>query len=155
MRPYLNWGFSLDKIGLLLNEKTYFLEALDKYEIASNKYHLALDKDEDLNKSYGNLLSNWALTLMSLAKLSTGKQKDQFLSEAEKKISDFQRLGFGARLYNVACYYAILGKRDEALELLNTSLNNNEIDVAYVKKDEDWKDFLNDPEFKAIIGQYS
>lgn len=58
-----------------------------------------------------------------------------------------------AHLYNVACYEALLGRRDDALAHLRRSVESEPRAAAWARKDEDFASLAGDPEFLAITGQ--
>jgi len=58
----------------------------------------------------------------------------------------------GIVVYNTACASALLGDRDRMLELLRRALELGFTNtLAWVKGDPDFKDYHDDPDFKAIV----
>jgi hypothetical protein len=48
----------------------------------------------------------------------------------------------------------VIGDRKSALRVLGESLAKSEITVAFVSKDEDWKSYLEDIDFKNLLMKY-
>jgi adenylate cyclase len=58
----------------------------------------------------------------------------------------------GLVIYNAACASALLGERDLMLTLLRLALERGFTNtVTWVKGDPDFRDFQDDPEFRAIV----
>ena len=54
--------------------------------------------------------------------------------------------------YNLACYYALAGNRDEALDHLRSSLRLGNHD-AWIAHDPDLRSLHGDPEFEVIVAE--
>jgi hypothetical protein len=52
--------------------------------------------------------------------------------------------------YNLACSYALVGKKKEALKALRTSIEMGYCDFAHLRKDADLKSLHEDPEFQSM-----
>lgn len=61
----------------------------------------------------------------------------------------------GSGIYNLSCLYSLRKEKEKALELLEKSLQNKEIEVNHVNGDKDWDNFKKDEDFKKIIKKYS
>lgn len=74
-----------------------------------------------------------------------------------KQVSEkFEKaIELGACYYNLACLNTLISYKDNALFYLNNNLANKEIEIDYVKKDKDWKNYLEDENFKEKISLYS
>lgn len=55
----------------------------------------------------------------------------------------------------MSCVYALLRNKEEAICYLDKSLSKQEITLEHVLNDEDWKEYLDDEEYKAVIEKYS
>lgn len=53
--------------------------------------------------------------------------------------------------YNLACSYALLGKKKEAIRSLERAIQRGYSDFAYLKRDGDLKSLHSDPKFKALM----
>jgi hypothetical protein len=54
----------------------------------------------------------------------------------------------------LSCIYALKRDEEKALRYLNLSLSENEIDTVFVEKDEDWKEYLSNKNFRKLIEKY-
>lgn len=54
-------------------------------------------------------------------------------------------------LYNIACLQSLLGRPDEALDTLRTSVDSWPVYKEYATKDEDFESLKDDPRFQALI----
>ncbi len=139
-----NWGNSLVDLARTKEGK----EADKLYREAFDKYQKAIDIKPYKHKA----LYNWGTCLGNLAKTKEGKEADKLYREAFDK---FQKaIEYGAGSYNLSCIYALKGEKEKALKYLNISFMKDEIDVDFVEKDEDWKDYLADEEFIKLLKKY-
>jgi hypothetical protein len=58
-------------------------------------------------------------------------------------------------IYNLSCAFAVQKRMDSALEYLEKSLLNREINTDFVLRDRDWEAYLENAEFKAVISKYA
>ncbi len=56
-------------------------------------------------------------------------------------------------LYNVACFYAMKGNTDRAMELLDRAVENGWGDKAWLETDPDLDSLREDPRFQALMGR--
>jgi tetratricopeptide (TPR) repeat protein len=56
--------------------------------------------------------------------------------------------------YNLACSYALTGKRDEALATLERAIELGYRDVAFLMKDEDLVSLHDDEQFAQLIARF-
>jgi adenylate cyclase len=56
-------------------------------------------------------------------------------------------------LYNAACAYACISRRDRALELLDQAVRHGRGHLAWIEHDEDLASLRGDPRFDAILKQ--
>jgi hypothetical protein len=54
-------------------------------------------------------------------------------------------------LYNAACTYAVLGKKDEPLDLLRRALANGYSNFDWPRQDPDLTSIHGDPEFQKLF----
>lgn len=57
--------------------------------------------------------------------------------------------------YNIACGYAKLGDKVNALNHLEQALQIGALGVTEIRTDNDWKAFLSDPEFNRLLASYA
>lgn len=55
--------------------------------------------------------------------------------------------------YNLACSFALVGKKDEAISELKRTVELGWQDFDYFKKDPDLKSLYDDPRFQSLIPQ--
>jgi len=121
-------------------------EAEALYQLAFDNFKRASEIKPELIKPY----HNWGLGLMKLAKRKEGEEAEVLFQEAIEKFE--KGIEYGGPTYNLSCLYAIKGNKEEALKYLEISFKNKEHKPEFVKKDEDWKDYLEDPDFLKLVG---
>lgn len=144
---WFNWGIHLSAFAKCKKgeeKESIYLQAFEKYQRTISikpDYHIAYDK--------------WGYDLTILAKSKIKKDADKLIQQAFDKYDQSILLGGGH--YNLACLYANTGEKASALKLLETSLSKKEKNITadFVKKDEDWKEYLEDPEFKDLLEKYA
>jgi len=77
-----------------------------------------------------------------------GKEREA-VREAEKAVS--LRSNDANILYNAACAYGVLGKKQEALEMLRRAKQAGSFLVAWAKRDPDLACLAGDPEFERLM----
>ena len=141
---YFNWGntlFELAKIKTGNEAEDFMMQSINKYKMAI-----------EINPNYHMTYYNWGSSLFELAKRKSGEEAETFFTEAVKL---FQlAIKNGGNNYNLACLYAVKGNIEEALRILELSLNNKEITAQFVEDDEDWKDFRNNEDFVKLLAKY-
>ena len=105
-----------------------------------------------LDPVYSGAFDSWGTFLRDFARTKTGEEADELRQEALRKYQKASQ--YSGLSYNLACWYAESGSKQEALSYLDTSLAKKEISTDFVLEDKDWKHLLNDAEFKAIIKRY-
>ena len=55
--------------------------------------------------------------------------------------------------YNLACLYALSGRKDDALGCLDKTINNNYLDTQHMLQDKDLDSLREDPRFKQLIAK--
>lgn len=58
-----------------------------------------------------------------------------------------------ATAYNVTCTYAVLGLRDEALEMLDRAVSSGRGDLGWIEHDPDFDSLRGEDRFAEIIGR--
>ena len=140
-----NWGNTLLDLARIKEGE----ESESLYKEAFNKYLRA----SEINSDDYRIFDNWGNTLLGLAKAKEGEESEELYKEAFEKLN--RAVELGASSYNLSCAYALIGEKENALKYLKVTLENKEITVDFVLKDEDWKAYLNDKDFIALIGKYT
>lgn len=58
-----------------------------------------------------------------------------------------------ATFYNVACAYAVLGDREEALEMLDRAVKQGRGNLEWIEQDPDFDTLRGDPRFESIVNR--
>ena len=125
---------------------------LDLYKEAFRKYKKTLE----LKDNYVLAITNWGTNLGHLAKLtsiSNPKEAKSLYKEAFDKLE--KAIEYGDDHYNLSCIYAIKGEKENALKHLDTTLSNKSQTIDFIKKDKDWKDYLEDKDFMELLEKYN
>jgi tetratricopeptide (TPR) repeat protein len=139
-----NWGLYIEEYA----ETKVGSDKEELYEQAFEKYQRAIDA----NPHFYNALNNWGNALGKLALTKTGKEAEELYEQAFEKLK--KAIEYGASPYNLSCLYALKGEKENALMHLKNSLSNKQIDAEYVEKDNDWKGFFDDQDFKNLLDKY-
>ncbi len=133
-----NWGTALSDLAKLKNDETLFTQSFEKYE-----------KAIALNPKYADAFNNWGYTILELSKLN----KDESLyRQSFEKLTKAVELGGSS--YNLSYAYALTKDKENALKYLKNALEKNEYSVQFTENDEDWKEFLDDEDFKKLLDKY-
>jgi len=133
-----NWGISISDLAKLKNDEELYKESIEKYKIAA-----------EINPTNNSFFYNWGGALMHLASLKNDMSLFDYSSEILKK-----GIELGSKSYNHACLYALRNDKENALATLDYCLSKNEIDMDFVLKDEDWKNFYEDKDFIELAKKY-
>lgn len=90
--------------------------------------------------------------LIPLAEIYTRKGLHEKAVALDLKISKLRPEDEIAR-YNLACSLALMGRKVEALEALERSIQLGYDDFDHMKRDPDLKSLNEDPRFRALMGQ--
>ncbi|MDW7690925.1 hypothetical protein R9C00_20785 [Flammeovirgaceae bacterium SG7u.111] len=142
---YHNLAVLLAKLAKVKTE-----EELESYyqQVLSGQFEKGVAIKPDLPE----LFEIWATFLLKLANITKRKSARSLIQKAIEKGK--KSLELGGSCYNLSCGLALLDEKKEAFHYLNLSLKNKDIKTDFVLNDEDWSSFLEDEEFKAIIGKY-
>ena len=141
---FCNWGVDLGKLA-----KTKIgQEAEDLFHQAFEKYQKAVEIKPDLHEAF----HNWGSNLTILAKSKSGQEAKKLLKQALEKCQ--KAVDLGGKCYNLACSYALIGNKEEALRYLEQSLEQKEVDTDFIITDEDWAQYLQDEDFEKIVDRY-
>ena len=154
--------------GIALGNLTRFDEALEAFEKAieldpknvgawSSK-GFALDnlgEAEDSIQAYkrAHELGQESATLfMALARLYRELGREAESNEACRAARDLLEM---ESEYNRACFEAICGSPDAALDLLRTALEKKQQTADQARRDPDFEFIRDDPRFKALLDEFS
>ncbi|PJI20055.1 SIR2 family protein [Prevotella intermedia] len=140
-QAYYNWGTALSKLA----QTKSGIEAEALYKDSFEKYHHATQLKPDDHKAY----YNWGNALSNLAQTKSGIEAEKLYNEAFEKFQ--QGIKNGGDFYNLACFYAVRNKKEEALKYLERSLSRRDVSVEIVEKDKDWDGLRDDSDFKRIL----
>jgi len=108
--------------------------------------------DVIVNILLAGLYNSWGLGLEKLAKTQSNIEAEALYRQAMEKHQ--KEADLSGRCYNLACIYALIQDKDNALLYLNRSLENKEIETELLTDTEDWAGYLDDEDFKAVINRY-
>lgn len=135
----------------------YNLAKMNVGKNAENLYHHAIEQYKQaiaLEPNNSPALSNYGNVLCELAKMQKNEDdKIIFLTQALEMYE--KAIALGTSPYNLARVYAILGKKQEALQYLDMSLNQKHITVANVNNDSDWEQWRSDKDYLAVLQAYT
>lgn len=135
-----NWGIALANLAEAKNNnEALILESIEKHK-----------KVIELSPQNGAAFYNLGHRFLNLAKLKNNDKT--LLNESIEILMKAFKLGENA--YNLACAYALIEDKPNALKFLEHSLANKKINTEYVYSDEDWKEYLTDSDFNALIDKY-
>ncbi|MCH8941289.1 MAG: SIR2 family protein [Bacteroidetes bacterium] len=141
---YSDWGIYFGNLAKTKEGK----QSEELYNQAFEKYQRAIEIKPDKHEAF----NNWGNDLGDLARTKKGKLAEELYNQAFEK---YQRaIALGASSYNLACLYALKGKKTKALAYLEKCLKKQEIKISYVKKDPDWKNYLEDTDFIKLLKKY-
>lgn len=107
----------------------------DLYNQVFDKYQKAVGINPDSHEAF----YNWGNDLGKLAGTKEGKEAEDLFSQASEK---FQKA------------IDIKPDKENALIYLNRSFKKEEVKVDFVRKDEDWKSYLEDENFIMLLKKY-
>ncbi|MBI5369534.1 MAG: PDZ domain-containing protein [Planctomycetes bacterium] len=85
-------------------------------------------------------------------KLHTEKKFKEAIAGFKQVVAGAKGSSLGVTAeYNVACGYALLGKKDEAFSWLERAVDHGFIRAAEIRTDEDFAGIRNDPRFEQIL----
>lgn len=135
---YYCWGQAMTPIAIQDQNIELYHKILEKYKIATR-----------LKPTANVYFYDWAYSLMELGKLlKSNKIIHEALEKAQKAFD------LGGISYNLACCYALLGYKNDALKYLEISLENQDYPLEDMINDKDWDAYRNDPDFIALVKKY-
>jgi len=138
---HILYALILSKLAHVNNDKKLFKESLSHYE-----------KANELNPTKIGVNKCWSACLILYSKQFMGDKAIEILLNAREKAKiSFEMHNLS---YNLACTYALMNKKQEALEYLKISLDEEEESINSVHEDDDWKDYLEDKDFIELLEKY-
>ena len=138
---YNNWGSALCELAKIKNDEKLFEASLEKYKKATQ-----------INQNDGSTYNNWGNALLERAKLRKSIEDDQ--SIILEKFVKACSLNETVSLYNLACLYSLLNKKEDAFEWLEKALKITPQAKENVQNDPDLDNFRQDPRFKELLNKY-
>ncbi|MFW9955432.1 MAG: tetratricopeptide repeat protein [Candidatus Thorarchaeota archaeon] len=126
----------------LINEIGHLHMAQDDPKAAAAKFQAAI---EIVPESAG-LWSNLGYALKEMGDLQGAVDATRTSKKFARKTADIN----GAE-YNLACYMALLGKKEQALEYLSRVCRSDESIKLWARDDSDLNSLRSDPRFREII----
>lgn len=111
----------------------------ENYKRAIHFFRLAIRQEEEGDPIW----LDWGLCLIHLAHHTLDTDfMNQLYMDAEQKISRSGRLGNPAAHYHLACLYSILGRTEEAMELIHKALAARSLPYLEELLEDEWLDNL-------------
>lgn len=133
-----------------LTANDWFIKGLNAH--SQKEYHDAITYFNNAIKLNNNEASNSQIySNRGVAKFNLGLNDDA-IRDYDKAISLDPK--DKNNYFDKACVYALMKNKNEALKWLENALQLN-YSVADVLKDEDWKIYLDDADFKSLIAKYN
>lgn len=145
---YLDWGYSLGQWATIRLKHKDFVGAEQLCEQACSKYEQAITMDDKNTDAY----FYWGYNLGRLARLKAQQgcleaSEELYVQACAKYKQVYNATG---RAYQLARIYALINDKDNALKFLTISIDNKERKMDYILKDNVWKSFLQDTDFKQF-----
>jgi tetratricopeptide (TPR) repeat protein len=132
--PHIHHRIALSyvQLGHILGESEYYRRAI-------HFYRLAIRQDEENDQIW----LDWGVCLIDLAHHTLDSDfMNQLYMDAEIKITKAGRLGNEGAYYTLACLYSILGRHQEAMELIHKALWARALPAIEDLLEDDWLDNL-------------
>jgi tetratricopeptide (TPR) repeat protein len=151
-------------LGNLQRSAGQYAEATDALEKAVEldprqevfHYHLGLvyaaqNRYEEAIESFKKVITINPEYNLAHATLAGYYLKLGFTSESEKHMAIARRTMQNEKEYNQACFEAICGNVDKAIELLKVALKQNQTSLDWVRRDPDFENIRGDERFQALV----
>lgn len=136
---YFGWAFNLCNYIENGQKEEDFTRCIEIYQ-----------KAIELNPENNLYYFNYGYTLLAYAK------KNGWNNKLKREAYDILHKGIelGSDVYNLACYYSLIGEKDKALEWLEKSLEREEDTTDFILADTDWISFKDNSDFINLIKKY-
>lgn len=142
--PGIHYQIALQNmhLGIMTGESELFKRALPFFRLAS--------RQEEENDT---IWLEWGICLVHLAQSSSDDELiEQLYADAEQKIALAGQLGNASAYYTLACLYSLLGRTEEAMQLIRQSLSLKSLPPVDELLEDDWLDCLrNTDSFAQFI----
>lgn len=147
-KKYFKAYFSLATVLFKISTFNTGVERVKFLKESSDIFEEANKIDSDDTK----VLYSWGSNMLELIKVNNSDQEDYI----NKGIEIFTKCySFGGKVYNFACLYAVLNRKEEALSYLKIALENNEVQPDFVNDDKDWLFYKESvSEYKELLSNY-
>jgi tetratricopeptide (TPR) repeat protein len=157
-------AFAWDTLGGLYKAKERYAEAISAFEQAvvlcpdKSFYHYHLGLVYAAQKRYDEAIHAFESVIkldpqysLAHATLAGYYRKLDRESDAQNHIRIAQSLMRGENEYNRACFEAICGNVDQAIELLKVALDKKQTPLDWAKRDPDLDFIREDPRYLALV----
>ena len=157
-------AFAWDTLGGLYKAKGRYAEAISAFEQAvvlcpdKSFYHYHLGLVYAAQKRYDEAIHAFESVIkldpqysLAHATLAGYYRKLDRESDAQNHIRIAQSLMRGENEYNRACFEAICGNADQAIELLKVALDKKQTPMDWAKRDPDLDFIREDPRYLALV----
>lgn len=137
------------RIGLCYMELGHLSEEAEFYRRAIHFFRLSIQRDEENEEIW----HEWGSCLIHLAHHTIDtEQMHQLYWEAEQKITKAGQLGASQAYYTLACLYSILGRTEEAMQLIYKALAAQSLPRVDEMLEDEWLENLcGTPQFAHFI----
>jgi tetratricopeptide (TPR) repeat protein len=127
-------------------------------EMSEARYNLGVTnrlsgKLEIAINDFKHVLSASPYHIMATAHLITILRKNKKESEAGEQERAIREIVQLENEYNQACFEAVCGNTEKALELLKIGLHNSQTTKDWARNNPDFENIRDDPRFKELIGE--
>jgi len=138
----------LDKIKHLFNDFWYLREAAFVY-IWNEKFSSAFELINQINNTYNDSSSSvlWLNAVMHYKNDEFNKAENQLQLIKQK----YQNNESGSPAWFIASYYAFIGDKEKALDWLEKSYQNHEVEMTWLKEDPLLDPIKNDPRYIDLL----
>lgn len=126
---------------------TYYHQ--QQYELAIEAFQKAIDIKPDYDRAWYNLGS----VFIHFSYIEKEPQKSKTLQKALQAAQKSQELG--GEVYNLACVYALLNDKTQALYWLEEALERKGKTIQDIQEDGDFVSLREDADFKALLSRFS
>jgi tetratricopeptide (TPR) repeat protein len=113
---------------------------LDRHKEAIDAYQQAIELEPGYATAYNSLAACYR---------KLGRHDDY-----QKQLEIAQPLMEDESEYNQACFAAVAGETEEALSLLETAIQEEQVPLDWVYRDPDFDFIRDDPRFQALLDQF-